>query len=233
MKNRLGSFGTARALSFLRSNSESAEYPAPDYCRPAVTSSRVRGRDRPLLRAVQQRHPRFKEAVLADLALERRERGDDRRLPSKVALIGELVRLVCVSDAFGALVLYRVKTSCQRRGIPVIPRLAHRAAMIWAQLAIGDPVLVHPGVRFPHGQVIIDGFVEIHPGARIRPFVTIGLRQGIVGPTIERNVMIGTGAKILGPVTVGAGSRVGANAVVVADVPAGAAVVGVPARPVR
>lgn len=171
--------------------------------------------------------------MLADLALERRERGDHRHLSSKGALVAEFVRLVFVSDAFGALVLYRFKTSCQRRGIPVIPRVAHRGAMMWAQLAIGDPVLVHPGVRFPHGQVVVDGFVEIHPGARIRPFVTIGLRKGISGPTIERDARIGTGAKILGPVTVGAGSRVGANAVVVEDVPAGAVVVGVPARRVR
>ena len=54
----------------------------------------------------------------------------------------------------------------------------------------------------------------------IGPFVTIGLRAGDVrGAMIERDVHIGTGARIIGPVTVGAGARVGANAVVVSDVP--------------
>jgi serine O-acetyltransferase len=48
---------------------------------------------------------------------------------------------------------------------------------------------------------------------------------------IERDVSIGTGAKVIGPVRIGAGARIGANAVVVDDVPAGATVVGAPARP--
>jgi serine O-acetyltransferase len=188
-------------------------------------------RERPLVRAVQQRHPKFKEAVLADLAVERRGRGEHNTLGSRAATLFELVRVFFVSDAFGALVLYRFKASCQRRGIPVVPRIAHRAAMLWSQLMIGDVVVVHPGVRLMHGHIVIDGFVEIHPGVQIRPFVTIGRRgSAIGGPTICRGASIGTGAKILGPITVGEGARVGANAVVIEDVPAAAVVVGVPAR---
>ena len=61
--------------------------------------------------------------------------------------------------------------------------------------------------------------------------MTIGLRAGDVrGATIERNVSIGTGAKVIGAVRIGEGATVGANAVVVDDVPAGATVVGAPAR---
>ncbi|MEL6577883.1 MAG: hypothetical protein AAFQ81_18530, partial [Pseudomonadota bacterium] len=74
---------------------------------------------------------------------------------------------------------------------------------------------------------------SIGPNALIRPFVTIGLMEGnLQGPTIGAGVVIGTGAKLLGPITVGDGARIGANAVVIEDVPAGATVVGVPARPV-
>ncbi len=63
----------------------------------------------------------------------------------------------------------------------------------------------------------------------IRPFVTIGLKEGqLEGPTIGRNVMIGTGAKVLGPITVGQKAKIGANAVVVKDVPDEATVIGVP-----
>jgi serine O-acetyltransferase len=184
-----------------------------------------------MLRAVQERHPPFKEAVLADLTLARRARGDQRRLTSRVALVREVIRVIWLSDGFGALVLYRLKATCQRRRIPIVPRLAHRAAIAWAQLSIGDPVLVHPGIILPHGQVVIDGFVEIHSGVRLRPFVTIGLKEGVItGPTIHRGAAIGTGAKIIGPITVGANAIVGANAVVVDDVAPGAVVGGVPAR---
>ena len=52
----------------------------------------------------------------------------------------------------------------------------------------------------------------------------------LTGPVIERGVLVGTGAKILGPVRVGAGAQIGANAVVLSDVPSGATAVGAPAR---
>jgi serine O-acetyltransferase len=119
------------------------------------------------------------------------------------------------------------------RGVPLLPRLAHRLAMVVAQVSIGDPVIVGPGVYIIHGQLVADGLVEIHAGVVLAPWVTIGLRSGNVrGAIIERDVSIGTGAKIIGPVRIGAGASIGANAVVVDDVPAGATVVGAPARPV-
>jgi serine O-acetyltransferase len=186
------------------------------------------------MQAIHTRHPRFKDAVLGDLAMEHRQRGEQRPLTSRAVVVFEVLRLVFVTDAFGALILYRLKATCLRRQIPIVPRIAHRGAMAWAQLCIGDPVVLSPGVRFPHGQVVIDGIVEIHSGVEIRPFVTIGLREGVYkGPILGARVRIGTGAKIIGPVTLGEGARVGANAVVVDDVPAGVVVVGVPARPVK
>lgn len=187
--------------------------------------------ERPLLAQIRRRHPRFVTAVLADARIASRQRGDTRVRTTRLALVGQVLHLIWATDAFGALVLYRLQAATDRRGIPVVPRLAHRLAQMWAQVCIGDRVHIEPGILLPHGQVVIDGIVRIDTGARIRPFVTIGLvdRQ-IQGPIIGRNVKIGTGAKILGPVSVGAGAQVGANAVVLSDVPANTTVVGVPAR---
>jgi serine O-acetyltransferase len=78
---------------------------------------------------------------------------------------------------------------------------------------------------------VIDGFTEIGPNALIAPFVTVGLRHGrYEGPVIGAGVSIGTGARVLGHVHVGDRAQIGANAVVLEDVPPGATVVGVPAR---
>jgi serine O-acetyltransferase len=183
--------------------------------------------------SVHARHPAFWAAVVADARVTARYRGERDEFHSRLDTVRQAIRLAWVSDAFLALALYRAKARAQALGIPVVPRLAHRLAIVIAQVSIGDPVVVHPGVYMPHGQVVADGLVEIHSGVDIAPFVTIGLRAGDVrGPTIERDVSIGTGAKLIGPVRIGAGARVGANAVVVDDVPAGVTVVGAPARPV-
>lgn len=186
-----------------------------------------------LWRELHQRHPGLREAVLADARITAHYRGERHEFRSTADALAQVLRLAWVSDAFAAQVLYRVKAALQRRGVPLLPRLAHRAAMVLAQVSIGDPVLVHPGVYVIHGQVVLDGLVEIGPGAVIAPWVTVGLRAGDVqGATIGAGAQIGTGAKVIGPVTIGAGAQIGANAVVVDDVPAGATVVGAPARPV-
>lgn len=145
-----------------------------------------------------------------------------------------VVRLMFVTDAFYALVCYRAKARLQGLGIPVLPRIFHRLAMMSAQVCIGDPVLVEPGIYIAHGQVVIDGVTTVRSGTVLLPWITIGLVAGdFTGPTIGRRVSVGTGAKILGPVTVGKGAKIGANAVVLCDVPAGATAVGAPARVIR
>ncbi len=183
------------------------------------------------LRALRARHPALREALVADAEVTLAFRGEGALPASRLGRTRAMLRLAWQSDAFLALAFYRVKAASQARGIPVVDRIAHRLAMITAQVSIGDPVVVHAGVYIVHGQVVADGLVEIHPGVSIAPWVTLGLRAGDVrGPTIGPGVSIGTGAKVIGNVTVGAGATIGANAVVVDDVPAGATVVGAPAR---
>jgi len=185
-------------------------------------------------RDIRSRHPGFREALLADARVTARYRGERYEFAGRLDAAVQILRLAWDSDAFLAQALYRLKARLQALGVPVLPRVAHRLAMALAQVSIGDPVVVAPGVYIVHGQVVADGLVEIETGVALFPWVTLGLRAGEVrGPTIERDASIGTGAKVIGPVRVGAAAKVGANAVVVHDVAPGSTVVGVPARPVE
>lgn len=93
---------------------------------------------------------------------------------------------------------------------------------------------VGQGVVFEHQSgIVIHGASVIGDGCVIRQGVTIGNRSWETrfdAPRLAERVNVGAGAKILGPVTIGAGATIGANAVVLEDVPAGATAVGVPAR---
>lgn len=143
----------------------------------------------------------------------------------------EALRLAVSHDCFSAQACYRAKARLQALGVPVVPAILHRAAIMIAQVSIGDPVVMAPGVYMPHGQVVIDGLTEVGHGVVLTPFVTIGLIAGTMdGPTVGAHVQVGTGAKILGPVTISNGAVIGANAVVVEDVASRTTVVGMPAR---
>ncbi|MBO6666767.1 hypothetical protein [Parvibaculum sp.] len=182
----------------------------------------------------EARKPRFREAVLADLRIEAVYRGitvDSEKFSFDA--FRKLLYFCWETDAFFALLLYRLRTSLKRRRVPLLPKMLHKLSVISAQVCIGDPVVMDPGVLLPHGQVVIDGLTVIHSNVVIRPFVVIGLMEGNYrGPTIESGSFIGTGAKILGPVKLGRNCKVGANAVVIYDVLPNMTVVGAPARPV-
>lgn len=181
---------------------------------------------------LRRRRPGLR-ALPADARATALGRGDRFAFTGPIDTAVQIVRLVVVTDAFLAVALYRCKTSLLNRRVPVLPRVCHRLAMITGQLTIGDPVVVAPGLCVPHGQVVIDGLTEIGPNVTLSPFVTIGLvAPDFVGPTVGRGCRVGTGAKVIGNITLGPGSVVGANSVVLADVAAGATVVGAPARPV-
>jgi serine O-acetyltransferase len=184
----------------------------------------------PVHQRVRDAHPGFLEAVRTDAVHVAAQRMERKELRNGLDELVQIIRLMCVTDAFAAQVCYRAKAAMQAAGIPVLPRVAHRLAMMLAQVSIGDPVVIQPGFYMPHGQVVIDGITEIHSGVTIRPWVTIGLKEGVLnGPTIKGGARIGTGAKVIGPITIGVKAVIGANAVVVKDVPDGATVAGVPA----
>ena len=133
-----------------------------------------------------------------------------------------------------ALVIHRIAHLCWERGW----RLTGRFLSHIGRVATG--IEIHPGAtigrRFfiDHGMgVVIGETAVIGDDVMLYHGVTLGgtsLNPGKRHPTLEDGVIVGAGAKVLGNITMGAGSRVGSNAVVVADVAPGATVVGIPAR---
>jgi serine O-acetyltransferase len=196
-----------------------------------ATVEATRRNARTFLRDRCKQNPPFVRALLEDAKVTAACRNERSRFRSRRDAAVQTLRLLYVTDAFLALAFYRAKSRLLAHRVPVLPRVAHRLAMATAQVSIGDPVILHPGIYLAHGQIVIDGLTEVHSGTVLLPFVTIGLKTGsLVGPSIGPGVRIGTGAKVLGPVTVGARARIGANAVVLDDVPDDATAVGVPAR---
>jgi serine O-acetyltransferase len=186
---------------------------------------------RDTIRSRRRRQPKFFKAVVADARIASFHSGrafdSSKRLRSMIAIW----RLIWSSDAFLAQVVYRFGARMWGLGVPVLPRIARGIAMLIAQISISDAVIVQPGVSISHGYVVFAGLTEIRSGTLIAPFVSLGLVAGdIRGPTIGRVCTIGTGARLLGPIEIGDRAQVGANAVVLTDVPAGAIAVGVPAR---
>lgn len=131
-------------------------------------------------------------------------------------------------------------------------RLAHRlwisglrfpARLLGWFARLVTQVDIHPGATIgrrlfiDHGAgVVIGETAEIGDDVTLYHGVTLGGTSWSAGkrhPTVESGVLIGAGAKILGPITIGAGARVGANSVVVDAVPPGMTVVGIPGRLVR
>jgi serine O-acetyltransferase len=110
----------------------------------------------------------------------------------------------------------------------------------WTRFFTG--IEIHPGAQLgscvfiDHGMgVVVGETAEVANGCTIYQGATLGgtsLEKGKRHPTLEENVVVGAGAKILGPITVGANARIGANSVVLHDVPPGTAVVGVPGQAV-
>lgn len=182
-------------------------------------------------KARRRSHPPFFRAIARDARRTLEYRNEAERAGNRVRIMYESVRLVFVSDAFIAQVMYRARVRLARFRVPVLPWLLHRLSMSWCQVCIGKPVVIAPGLYLPHGQVVVDGITDIAEDCVLFPWVTIGLKAGVFrGPTIGSSVNIGTGAKVLGAISLGQGCMVGANAVVVDDVPAGCTAVGVPAR---
>src|SRR5277367_1888640 len=136
-----------------------------------------------------------------------------------------------------ALLAHRLAHALYGAGVPFAPRLIAAVARSLTGVEIHPAARI--GARFvvDHGMgVVIGETAEIGDDVTLYQGVTLGGTGFAVGkrhPTIEDNVTIGSGAKLLGPIRVGHGAKIGANSVVITDVPPNSTVVGNPGHPVR
>jgi serine O-acetyltransferase len=136
-----------------------------------------------------------------------------------------------------ALLAHRVAHALYGVGVPVLPRLIATVARSVTGIEIHPAARIGNGFFIDHGMgVVIGETAEIGDDVTLYQGVTLGgtgFATGKRHPTVQDNVTIGSGAKMLGPITVGHGAKIGANSVVIHDVPPNSTVVGNPGHPVR
>ena len=136
-----------------------------------------------------------------------------------------------------ALLAHRLAHGLQCAGVPVLPRAIAYLSRAVTGIEIHPAARIGDGLFIDHGTgVVIGETAEIGRDVTIYQGVTLGgtgFATGKRHPTVQDNVTIGSGAKLLGPITIGHGAKIGANAVVIHDVPANSTVVGNPGHVVR
>ena len=151
--------------------------------------------------------------------------------------------IVCY-PGFQAMIFHRLSHALWRRGWRILARWTSQIARILTGIEVHPAAVIGDDLFIDHGMgVVIGETSEIGDGVTLYHDVTLGgtapsidsgnQRNTKRHPTLEDGVIVGSGAQILGPITVGRDARIGANAVVTKDVPAGATMVGVPARAVQ
>lgn len=146
---------------------------------------------------------------------------------------GTLEVLLCY-PGIHALWFHRLAHRCWGAGFLLLARFVSHLGRFFTGIEIHPAATIGPGVFIDHGMgVVIGETAEVGENVTIYQEVTLGgtsLERVKRHPTIHRNVVIGSGAKILGPFTVGENSRIGSGSVVVKEVPPNSVVVGVPGR---
>jgi serine O-acetyltransferase len=136
-----------------------------------------------------------------------------------------------------ALLAHRVAHALDAAGVALLPRLISMVTRMLTGIEIHPAARIGSGLFIDHGTgVVIGETADIGDDVTLYQGVTLGgtgFARGKRHPTVEDDVIIGSGAKLLGPITVGRGAKVGANSVVIHDVPANSTVVGNPGHPVR
>jgi serine O-acetyltransferase len=136
-----------------------------------------------------------------------------------------------------ALLSHRISHALYEAGVPLAPRFLSNVTKILTGIEIHPAAKIGRGLFMDHGSGIVIGeTAEVGDDVTMYQGVTLGgtgFARGKRHPTVGHEVMIGAGSKLLGPIEVGDRSKVGANSVVIHDVPPNSTVVGNPGHPVR
>ncbi|MCW8956975.1 MAG: serine O-acetyltransferase [Gammaproteobacteria bacterium] len=136
-----------------------------------------------------------------------------------------------------AIIFHRISHGLWRRNFKWLARVVSNLVRWYTGIEIHPGAVIGRRFFIDHGTgVVIGETAEIGDDCTLYHGVTLGgttWKKGKRHPTLGDNVVIGAGAKVLGPITIGSGARVGSNAVVTKDVPVEAPVVGVPGRVVE
>jgi serine O-acetyltransferase len=175
--------------------------------------------------------------TIGRVAREIREDVSSARARDPAARAAGTFEIVLTYPGVHAILSHRICHALHGASVPVLPRLVANVS----RAATG--IEIHPAARIgseffiDHGTgVVIGETAQIGDRVTLYQGVTLGgtgFAAGKRHPTVEDNVTIGSGAKLLGPITIGHGAKVGANSVVVNDVPPNSTVVGNPGHPVR
>lgn len=144
------------------------------------------------------------------------------------------VEVLLLYPGLHALVMYRLAHELWKMNVPIVPRWLSQLARFFTGIEIHPGATIGKRFFIDHGMGVVIGEtavigdnVLLYQGATLGG---TGKETGKRHPTVGNNVVVGAGAKVLGNITIGDGSYIGANAVVIKDVPPNATVVGIPGR---
>ena len=133
-----------------------------------------------------------------------------------------------------AVIAYRISHALYKARLFFLARLISQLSRFFTGIEIHPGATIGKGLFIDHGMgVVIGETAEIGDNVTLYHGVTLGgtgKDKGKRHPTIGNNVVVGAGAKVLGPINIGNDAKIGANSVVLKDVPAGATAVGIPAK---
>ncbi|ELC8441185.1 serine O-acetyltransferase [Clostridium perfringens] len=143
------------------------------------------------------------------------------------------IEVLLLYQSIHVLIFYRIANRLYRFKLFFLARLISQLGRFFTGIEIHPGAKIGKGLFIDHGMgVVIGETAEIGDNVTIYHGVTLGgtgKEKGKRHPTVGNNVIIGCGAKVLGPINIGDEAKIGANAVVLKDVPQGKTVVGIPA----